>query len=97
MTAPDESLIRDPDLRESLEKTARGIGYQSLVGVLIHTQEKRDKARAEEAARADALAALPREQRRRAIFREVIETAQASPDNLRFMPTPLAICGLPYM
>jgi hypothetical protein len=96
MNPADESLIRDADLRETLEKTTRGFAYQSLVNVLVHAQQQRDKTREEEAARAAALAALPREQRRRAIFREVIETTQASPDNLRFMPTPLAICGLPY-
>ncbi len=35
-------------------------------------------------------------QRRRTIIREVIETEGPSPDNLRFIHSALAICGLPY-
>ncbi len=69
-------------------------GYQSLVGVLIRTQEKRDQAAAEAAAKRAALEALPRAAAARhhpGGHRE----RRPSPDNLRFMSTPLAICGLP--
>lgn len=99
MSDHDESLIRDEDLREKLE-TARTSMDRRLLGhyvaSLVSTQTKRDDERAAAEAKAAKLAAMPREQRRRAIIREVIENDGPSPDNLRYMPTPLAICGLPY-
>lgn len=97
MSLHDESLIRDEDLRAQLEK-ARGTSlvFDVVVRSLISSQRKRDEQRAADEAKAAKLAAMPREKRRRAIFREVIENEGPSPDNLRFMPTPLAICGLPY-
>lgn len=91
-----DELIRDDDLREQLAKVRGGIAFESFARMLASQQQKRDDERAAEARRAAAIAALPREQRRRAIIREVIEEEGPSPDNLRFMPTPLAICGLPY-
>lgn len=91
--------IRDADLRDKLAEYQRQHGGQ-ILGVftrsLITEQENRDKAKAAAEARAAALAAMPREQRRRAVVREVIENEALSPDNLRYMPTALAICGLPY-
>lgn len=97
MTLHDESLIRDADLREQLEQ-ARGksIVFDVVARSLIASQRKRDEQRSADKAKAEKLAAMPREQRRRAVIREVIENDGPSPDNLRFMPTPLAICGLPY-
>lgn len=99
MDTPDDPLIRDADLLAQLEK-ARGSSGGALFDihkrVLVRQQQDRDADNAAKAARAAKLAALPREQRRRAIFREVIESDGPSPDNLRYMPTPLAICGLPY-
>lgn len=97
MSLHDESLIRDDDLRAQLEK-ARGTSlvFDVVVRSLISSQRKRDEQRAAEEAKAAKLAAMPREKRRRTVFREVIENEGPSPDNLRFMPTPLAICGLPY-
>ena len=59
-------------------------------------QAERDAKSAKALARAADLAAMPRDVRRRSIIREVIENEGPSPENLRFMPTPLAICGLPY-
>ena len=97
MSQHDESLIRDDDLRAQLE-AARGtsIVFDVVVRSLIASQRKRDEQRAADEAKAAKLAAMPREKRRRTIFREVIENEGPSPDNLRYMPTPLAICGLPY-
>lgn len=97
MSQHDESLIRDDDLRAQLE-AARGtsIVFDVVARSLIASQRKRDEQRAADEAKAAKLAAMPREKRRRTIFREVIENEGPSPDNLRYMPTPLAICGLPY-
>lgn len=96
MDKPDESLIRDPDLRARLEEARGKMFFDSIGRVLISEQQNRDKAAAAAEARRNELEAMPREQRRRSIFREVIETDGPSPSNLRYMPTPLAICGLPY-
>lgn len=95
----DESLIRDPDLRDKLAAYRQSHGGSilgTLIRSLISEQEGRDKAQAVAQARRSELAAMPREQRRRAIIREVIETQGPSPDSLLYMPTPLAVCGLPY-
>lgn len=97
MERADESLIRDPDLREQLEQARGKMLFVTQARALVAMQLERDRARADAEAKANALARLPREKRRRAIIREVIENDSApSPDNLRYMPTPLAICGLPY-
>jgi hypothetical protein len=91
----DESLIRDPDLRADLEK-ARGRGlFSTTVGVLIRLQDERDKKAAAAAEKAAALGALPREQRRRAIVREVFENEPPTIKDLRHIHSVLAICGLP--
>jgi hypothetical protein len=92
-----EALIHDEDLRAQLvEARAKGFMWQTMARMLVTTQEKRDQERAKAAARAAQLAAMPREQRRRAVIREVIETQGPSPESLLYMPTPLAVCGLPY-
>lgn len=95
MLQTDESLIRDDDLRQQLAAYDRGEragrpGMRSFyVAQLIEQQQERDEV-------AKTRALLPREKRRRAVIREVIENEGASPEHLRYMPTPLAICGLPY-
>lgn len=97
MSLNDESLIRDDDLRAQLEaQRGKSPVFDVYVRSLISTQRKRDEQRAAEEAKAAKLAAMPREKRRRTVIREVIENEGPSPDNLRYMPTPLAICGLPY-
>jgi hypothetical protein len=93
MEYPD---IRDDDLRAKLGDARGRPMFEIVAKNLVHQQAKRDEEAAAAAARAATLAALPRDQRRRHIIREVIESEGASPDQLRFMPTPLAICGLPY-
>jgi len=96
MSHIDESLIRDGDLREQLE-TARGSPtFRSVVSFLAESQRRRDQAEVAKTARAAKLAAMPREKRRRLEAFEVIDSDATNPNNLRFMPTPLAICGLPY-
>ena len=92
----DETLIRDADLRERLEQHRGKFGFEMHVGILVTTQERRDAERAEQAAKDAHRALLPREKRRRFDAYETIESEGPSPENLRYMPTPLAICGLPY-
>lgn len=96
MDTADETLIRDSDLRAQLEEARGKFLFKTQIRILVSLQKERDDAQALDNARATTLAAMPREQRRRTIIREVIESEGASPDNLRYMPTPLAICGLPY-
>ncbi len=97
MSLNDESLIRDDDLRAKLEsQRGKSPVFDVYVRSLISTQQSRDAQRAADEAKAANLAAMPREKRRRSVIREVIENEGPSPDNLRYMPTPLAICGLPY-
>lgn len=88
--------ITDADLLEKLEEAKGKFAFDAVARSLVHTQQKRNEQRAADQAKAERLAAMPREKRRRAVIREVIENDGPSPDNLRYMPTPLAICGLPY-
>lgn len=98
MERPDESLIKDADLRRELERHRHRTGgangmFHLEVRILIEKQEERD---AERAKRAAELAALPREKRRRAIVREVFENSSPSPADVRHIHSVLAVCGLPY-
>ncbi|WP_210162731.1 replication protein RepA, partial [Pleomorphomonas koreensis] len=96
MNQADESQVRDADLLERLSAKKGTSAYQFELLACVSMQSRRDEESKKSQAKAAALAAMPREKRRRAIIREVIENEGPSPDNLRFMPTPLAICGLPY-
>jgi hypothetical protein len=96
MTRADESLIRDDDLRQELEAARGKFAFDTTVRFLVSSQQKRDAQRTLEVERAAALAAMPRDKRRRMIVREVLENEGPSPENLRFMHSVLAICGLPY-
>jgi hypothetical protein len=98
MERPDESLIKDADLRRELERHRHRTGgangmFHLEVRILIEKQEERD---AERAKRAAELADMPREKRRRLIVREVFENAPPTPADLRHIHSVLAICGLPY-
>lgn len=93
---PEEGQVRDADLREKLESLRGTSGFDFHLKALVSTQIVRDTQAAEAAARRSALDGMSREQRRRAIAREVIESDGPAAENLRYMPTPLAICGLPY-
>lgn len=96
MNRPDETLIRDPDLREQLEKARTGFMPDTMVRVLIGEQEKRDTERAKLVARQQALDAMPREKRRRSVVREVFENSPPTPADVRHIHSVLAVCGLPY-
>ncbi|MGA0565560.1 replication protein RepA [Ancylobacter sp. VNQ12] len=98
MERPDESLIKDADLRQELERhrqrTGGGNGiFFFEVRALARKQEERD---AERTRRAAELAALPREKRRRAVVREVFESAAPSRTDIRHIHSVLAVCGLPH-
>jgi hypothetical protein len=88
--------VRDDDLVAKLEQERGKFLFEVTARHLERQQAERDAAKASALERAARLAAMSRDSRRRAIIREVIESEGASPDNLRFLPTPLAICGLPY-
>lgn len=92
----DESLIRDEDLRTELEKARGTFLFDVTARSLIDRQTRRDEEREAAAQRAAELQAMPREQRRRSIIREVIENAPPSPVDVRHIHSVLALCGLPY-
>lgn len=96
VTRPDEAAIRDADLRAKLEEKRGTAGFEFHLMAVVSMQHARDEQAIKAAARREELAGMSREQRRRAIAREVIETEGPAAENLRYMPTPLAICGLPY-
>ena len=96
MSHPDESLIRDDDLRRELEAARGKFIFDTTVRFLVSSQRKRDAEAAAVADKAAKLAALPRDTRRRVIIREVFENEGPSPDNLRYMHSVLVNCGLPY-
>lgn len=96
MDCHDESLIRDPDLRQKLEE-GRGRGlFGNLVSILVTSQQKRDADRAVKAQEESRLAALTPIRRRQEAVREVISNEQLTPDALRYTHSVLALCGLPY-
>lgn len=95
MNLSDETLLRDSDLVERLRRYDAGhrIGApgsrQVFVSQLLEAQAERDLKGAQ-------ITKLPRDTRRRAIIREVIEGEGANPQNLRHIHSVLALCGLPY-
>lgn len=91
-----EELIRDADLRAKLEDARGKFAFDITVKHLINLQSARDREAAQKEARAAELAGMPRDTRRRSVIREVIENEGPAPENLRFMHSVLAICGLPY-
>jgi hypothetical protein len=96
LARPEEAQVRDADLRAEMDALRGGPGYEFKLMALVSKQRSRDQEAEKAAARKAELSGLTREQRRRSIAREVIETDTPAPENLRYMPTPLAICGLPY-
>lgn len=92
----DASMIRDADLVAQLEKARGKFGFDIQARVIASMQQKRDEERAEQQHKQAALDAMPRDTKRRAIIRDVFENEGPSPENLRFMHSVLAICGLPY-
>ncbi len=96
MSRPDESLIRDPDLREALEKARGTAAYGASVSFYAESQARRDREAQELQDRSKRLAAMPRDAKRRATIREVIETKAPTKKDLQYIHSVLAICGLPY-
>lgn len=96
LARPEEAQVRDADLRAKLDEKRGTAGYEFQLMALVSMQRTRDEQAAKAAARREELAGMSREQRRRSIAREVIESEGPAAENLRYMPTPLAICGLPY-
>ncbi|WP_439926221.1 replication protein RepA [Nitrobacter sp. JJSN] len=91
-----EEQIRDADLRAKLEEARGKFAFDVTVRHIISLQHERDHKAAADKMRADELAGMPRDRRRRSVIREVIENEGPAPENLRFMHSVLAICGLPY-
>jgi hypothetical protein len=96
MTRADESLIRDIDLRERLEEARGKFAFDIVAHSLVSQQQKRDEAVAGNAQRNAELAAMPRDTRRRATIREIIETKPPAIGDMRHIHSVLAVCGLPY-
>ena len=77
--------IRDADLIAELEAARGSFGFEFKALALADQQRERDR-----------LAALGREQRRRAIVRRDLEETKPALDDMRHIHSVLAICGLPY-
>jgi hypothetical protein len=91
-----DALIRDEDLRADLAAAReRGFMWETFARSIVSIQQKRDVERAEAAEKAASLAAMPRDQRRRAIIREIFENEPPTSRDLRHIHSVLAICGLP--
>ena len=96
MSQIDKTLIRDADLLDELEKARDSLMFKATLSFVTSTQQRRDTESATQAARAQKLATMPRDTRRRAIIREVFENALPTRKDLRHIHSTLAICGLPY-
>jgi hypothetical protein len=96
MERADESKIRDPDLKARLEEARGKFVFEVVARTLVAEQEKRDRDAAKKAEREAKLAAMPRERRRRAVIREVLESKPPLITDIRHIHSVLAVCGLPY-
>lgn len=90
------NLIRDPDLLAKLEDARGKPLFDMMVKSLIRMQEDRDRIAAAKAAKDATLAAMPRDTRRRAVIREVLENEPPTIQDVRHIHSVLAICGLPH-
>eukprot|EP01036_Dinobryon_divergens_P032258 gene32258-41809_t len=88
--------ITDPDLLAKLADAEGKFAYDAMVRHLRHIQQERDTARTIQEKRDKELASMSPMERRRSTVREIIENDGPSPQNLRYMHSALAICGLPY-
>ena len=100
MERPDETLIRDDDLRAKVDafraKNNDRRFVEAIIRRTIAEQQERDEKAAAAKVRAAELAALTPLRRRREIVKAVISNEQLSPDALRYTHSVLALCGLPY-
>jgi hypothetical protein len=92
----DEELALDADLAEQLEAARGKFLFDTQRRAILAMQRERNATRASEAEKQAKRAAMPRDKRKRAEICEVFENEGPSPENLRFMHSVLAICGLPY-
>lgn len=92
----DTYAVTDADLLAKLEEARGKFAFEAVARSIAHTQTLRDAERAKAATRAAELADMTPMEKRRSIVREVIENEGPSPQNLRYMHSALAICGLPY-
>lgn len=90
--------ITDSDLLAELFKLNEGTaGYKLAAASLEKTQAKRDAERADETGKIKVLSTLTPVARRLAVLRDELSTDDfLNKDNLRYLPSALAICGLPY-
>lgn len=88
--------ITDTDLLEKVEAARGTPGYLTVLKSTGVVQERRNREREAAASKSAQLELLSPLERRRAIIREVIENDTPAPQNLQYMHTSLAICGLPY-
>jgi hypothetical protein len=96
MTRPDESLIRDDDLKAKVAaERAKGM-FPAMMDVFLRLQVEEQQRRDAKAAEVAARKAMKPLARRREIVREVISNEQLTPDALRYTHSVLALCGLPY-
>ena len=96
MNRPDESLVRDEDLRERVAKMRGNFLFDIELSRAVHDQQARDAKRLKDEARAVELAAMPREKRRRAVIREVFESKPPTIADVRHIHSVLAVVGLPH-
>ena len=96
MNGPNETVIRDADLLAELEAARGKFGFSVLASFLASTQQKRDAEKASAQEQANTLAAMPREQRRRASTRAALDANAPSAADIRHLHSILAVCGLPY-
>lgn len=88
--------ILDDDLIERLEAQRGQPGFAMATKQFGLIQDRRNRQREADASRAAQLDLLTPLERRREIIREVIENEGPAPQNLQYMHSTLAICGLPY-
>lgn len=98
MADVDTSNVRDADLLAELEAARRngGIGFEFLARMIVTKQERRDAEAKTAAEKSIALAAMPREKRRRVVVREALEASPPDRADIRHMHSVLAVLGLPY-
>lgn len=93
----DLSVVKDADLREKLAQARERFKLPAVFAVearqIIAEQQTRNTNKA---ARAAALDAMPREQRRRALTLDHFLDEAPTAEDIRHLHSVLAICGLPY-
>ena len=98
MADVDTSNVRDADLLAELEaaRGKGGFGFEFIARMIVAKQEKRDAEATAAAEKSTALAAMPREKRRRVVVREALEASPPDRADIRHMHSVLAVLGLPY-